>query len=1199
MKLIKKIRILFKKKIISTSINDTNRPMITNENLDITNLDSFQTKRKIDLKKPTKEIVEIGEWEYVFDTGILRWTEEIYKIYELPFTYVPHFETILNYYSPESRIVLQQAIDKAISKGTQWDLELKFYTAKGKQLWVRDIGEPVFNNGQIVILKGLLQNITKIKKIEFSLQVFTDLVNTTDEAMIVCESGGNIIYANNHAAEIYGFTKEEMQNLKFQDIDYQRDETAKWESFYNDLKNHGQIIKEYDFRGIEGKVFSIEERSQYSEIAGNGYIIIFIRNISERKKEETKIKKNLEQQQILSDISYLFNTANDFDFKVREVLRIAGNYINASRVFIFEDMLSNRAVSNTYEWCNNRIEPQIDELQAIPYTMFPSWLEIMKSQGYIETSELSSLPEDIISVFKFHEVISLIAYPLIIDKKYNGFLGFAEANIKREWGKNEKEFIKFLSVIVSNAYEQKIALDSLKKSERRFHEFAELLPEMVCEMNINGKITFANSLACKRFGITTETLQKGSIFYSLFTEEDQLRIFENFESRIKGEKIENEIYKVVSIDGKEIPVIVYVNLIMRDQMPIGLRAVMVDISEKINAEKQILSMSKFSEQSPFPVIRIEKDGVISFCNKEGIAIKEFIKESYNTYFKDLLDIIFKTGRTEELEINIAGNFYCLTLSPALENNHLNIYGKDITQKKIDEEKVRLSEQRLYDISETAIEYIWESDINYRIKYISNKVKTVLGYEPEELIGSSLFSLMSAEEEKRVEKIIKDYSQKGESFANIEYKTFKKDHSQIWQAITGVPIFDYDRKITGFRGTGRDITQLKINEQELLESKQVAEKASKIKAEFLASMSHEIRTPMNAIIGLTHILMQEDPKSEQLENLKNLKLSAENLHALINDVLDYSKIEAGKIVFEEIDFNIDELVNNIRNMFLPQIEEKNIQFEFNIDQQIPKYLCGDPVRLAQIINNLLSNAFKFTEEGKIELKLSLLAKQQEYVVVKFEVCDTGIGIASDKIDQIFESFTQVDNKTTKKYGGTGLGLAISSKLVEMQGGKLEVTSTLGKGSKFSFYLRIKISNQPGINYSEPSFTGHFDGLKNVRVLVAEDNQINQLVARKFLEKWETKFEIVDNGLKAYNLVKEKDFDIILMDIQMPVMDGYEATGLIRKLSGKKYSDIPIIALTASVLLEIHKKITSAGMNDFLIKPFNPNDLYSKILKFVSK
>jgi PAS domain S-box-containing protein len=244
------------------------------------------------------------------------------------------------------------------------------------------------------------------------------LINDSDEAILVTESNGNIIFANNQAAEMYGFSRQELHSLSIQDIHDHKNDDAKWERFLVELRKKGKIVHEHDFRDTEGKSFPVEERSLYSEVAGSGYIITFIRNISERKQAEYDIKRNLEQQQILSEISYLFNTSDEFDFKVREVLRITGNYIKVSKVFIFEDILNGKAVSNTYEWCNRGIEPQRDNLQAIPYSLFPSWKELMHTDNIIEAFDFAQLPEDIYAMFRPHQIVSLLAFPLYIDNKY-------------------------------------------------------------------------------------------------------------------------------------------------------------------------------------------------------------------------------------------------------------------------------------------------------------------------------------------------------------------------------------------------------------------------------------------------------------------------------------------------------------------------------------------------------------------------------------------------------------------------------------------------------------------------------------------------------------------------------------------------------------------------------------------------------------
>ncbi len=667
--------------------------------------------------------------------------------------------------------------------------------------------------------------------------------------------------------------------------------------------------------------------------------------------------------------------------------------------------------------------------------------------------------------------------------------------------------------------------------------------------------------------------------------------------KFKVMDLENEEFKVNTREGKIMPVIVYANIILRDLLPIGLRAVMVDITERKKAEEQIISLAKFSEESPYPVLRVDKNGEVSYCNKKGVVVKDFIEQNYDNSFKELFKVIFSNNIVEDLEINILGNYFNLTLTPI--KNYINVYGKDITQKKIDEERLRLSEQRFRDVTDAAGEYIWEIDRHFKFTYISDRVFGVLGYEPKELIGKMPFDVMSEDESERMQKLVRDYSQRGESFKNLEHQAITKSGNVIWQMVSGIPIFDGARKFFGFRGTVMDITERKKYEDGLQEAKQIAEQASKVKADFLSTMSHEIRTPMNAVIGLTHILLQDDPRPEQLDSLKALRFSAENLLVLINDILDFSKIEAGKISFEEIDFNIEELAKGIKGTFIPSSEEKGISINLNISPEMPRQLNGDPVRLAQILNNLVGNAVKFTESGSVEINISPLAKQIDYVVVNIEVVDTGIGIAEENLEMIFDSFTQASSDITRKFGGTGLGLAISKKLVEMQGGLLKVESKLNIGSKFHFYLRYKMGDQNVITDSTTLFSGHFESLKGLKILIVEDNQINQVVARKFLQKWDVEFDMAENGKKAVEMVQLNNYDMVLMDIQMPVMDGYEATRTIRNLEDEKYKTIPIIALTASVLLEIHNKIVSAGMNDYLIKPFNPSELYSKIKKFTKK
>jgi PAS domain S-box-containing protein len=398
---------------------------------------------------------------------------------------------------------------------------------------------------------------------------------------------------------------------------------------------------------------------------------------------------------------------------------------------------------------------------------------------------------------------------------------------------------------------------------------------------------------------------------------------------------------------------------------------------------------------------------------------------------------------------------------------------------------------------------------------------------------------------------------------------------------------------------RDISERKRFERELIEAKEKAEQAAIAKTQFLSTMSHEIRTPMNAVIGLTNLLIQEDPRDNQLENLNILKFAGQNLMVLIDDILDFNKIEAGKIEFEKIDFSLHEVFRNLERSHQVKAEEKGIVLEARFDEKIPKMVVGDPVRLTQILNNLLGNAVKFTEEGKVEFGVRVQEEKENEYVLDFEVSDTGIGIPADMREQIFESFTQTNSSITRQYGGTGLGLAITRRLLELHDTEIALESKLGEGSRFSFRLRYPKSEKGSKNGQvapeSKSVVSH--RFSNRRVLLVEDHKVNQIVASRFLQKWGLEVEIAENGLIALEKIQQQNFDLVLMDLQMPEMDGYTASRSIRNLKDPFFQQIPILALSASVIGTDHSKVEQAGMNGFISKPFQPDELNQTISDYL--
>lgn len=393
-----------------------------------------------------------------------------------------------------------------------------------------------------------------------------------------------------------------------------------------------------------------------------------------------------------------------------------------------------------------------------------------------------------------------------------------------------------------------------------------------------------------------------------------------------------------------------------------------------------------------------------------------------------------------------------------------------------------------------------------------------------------------------------------------------------------------------------LKKMQAEQKQLIMEKEVAEATAKARSEFLSTMSHEIRTPMNAVIGMSHILLQDNPSEEQIPNLKILKFSAENLLSLINDILDYNKLESGKLNFEKTNFSLKDTVNSITHSLKTKVKENNNQLVVNMNENVAEYIVGDPTRLAQVLNNLLSNAIKFTENGQVTLDIQAQKEDEETIVLDFAVRDTGIGIPEDKQEHIFESFTQACSSTTRKFGGTGLGLAIIKKILEHQDSQIQIKSKVGEGSTFYFTLQFEKGEAPKL--SEIEQDTQLQSLSGTKVLLVEDNKINQLIANRFLKKWDINYDVADNGAIALEKVQSNDYDVVLMDLQMPTMDGYTATAKIRNLKGNKYQELPIIALTASAMLEERNRVYTVGMNDYVTKPFNPIELYSAINKYIN-
>ena len=554
----------------------------------------------------------------------------------------------------------------------------------------------------------------------------------------------------------------------------------------------------------------------------------------------------------------------------------------------------------------------------------------------------------------------------------------------------------------------------------------------------------------------------------------------------------------------------------------------------------------------------------------------------------------KSGASDYIPKNL------LTPDGLAQSLHYVVRMKQQEERRIQVEKdLKETEKRLQTVVANSPIILFSIDDKGMFTLFEGKGVAAFGNNTKEFVGKNISDItgqlpitkedyteaMNGAEVKRIFEI-------EEKFFEVSYAQLRDDDDHV-NGVIG--------RVHGVIGVASDITTFKQAERQLMEAKQMAEGASKMKEQFLANISHEIRTPMSGIVGLTRILLDSNGlDDEQMKYLKSIKISSDNLMIIINDILDVSKIEAGKMTFEETPFDLREIVNHTKELFKSKADEKSVDLICEMDEEIPRHLSGDPTRLSQILNNLVSNAIKFTPKGYVLVRVKMRSVSSNKITLDFEVKDSGIGIPAESISSIFESFTQASTETTRKFGGTGLGLTIVKKLIELQNGNIGIKSKPNEGTTFFFSLTFTVSDASEIDVKKDHWAEYRNkDISHLSVLCAEDNMINQMVLKKILSEWKVKAVFAENGKIAIEKLKEQHFDIILMDVQMPEMDGFTATRNIRAQSEASYSAIPILAVTGSATSIGIQRCYDCGMNDFISKPYDHNELRKKIILLTSE
>lgn len=656
---------------------------------------------------------------------------------------------------------------------------------------------------------------------------------------------------------------------------------------------------------------------------------------------------------------------------------------------------------------------------------------------------------------------------------------------------------------------------------------------------------------------------------------------------------------------------------------ISLHQIYKNLLKRNRAEQLVLAheakYKRLVENSQFTTTLIGNDKKIKFVSANveelaGIRSQDLIgKEPANVYIptveewesgpkKDFVDTELKIVHKTKGEKWIAYRIFPLhDAEGRIEEWQIVSWDID-SEKKMQEELLQLSHESqkqqklLQDIIDNIPSAVYIKDRAGKYVIVNKKFCEIWHLKSEDILGRRDVEVFADQVRRDNYQVADKQVLQHKSMVTLE-DTNVHDGQVDHYWIIKFPLLDEKGEVQNICGLATDITERKENEFKLLKATRAAENARIAQEAFLANMSHEIRTPMNGIMGMSNLLLSTVQTFEQKEYAENILESARHLLAIINDILDFSKIKAGKFHLEHIAFKPRHVIKKALYPLQFKADEKMVKLKLDLDEQLPQVLEGDPLRLQQIIINLVGNALKFTEKGSVHVTARCKAGDESSCLVEVLVKDTGIGIPQDKLQMIFESFTQNNVNTSRKYGGTGLGLAIVKQLVEMQKGRVWVESTPGQGSTFGFVIPYRTGViTEGTEVIKA--IDHMDDnrLEGIRVLVAEDNLINQKVVNITLTKQGAEVHIAANGKLAVNALEQQDFDVVLMDLQMPEMDGYNATRTIRRDISKT---IPIIAMTADALKGEAEKCFDAGMNGYISKPFEPKELYEEILRFTKK
>jgi PAS domain S-box-containing protein len=952
--------------------------------------------------------------------------------------------------------------------------------------------------------------------------------------------------------------------------------------------------------------------------------------VEKQKKNELAINSLVLLQQMLMEIASDFikispDKINETKF---QTLKKLGQFVTADRAYIFEYDFKNQTCSNTFEWCNEGVEPQLENLQNISLDLMKEWVDSNLRGEIMSIPKVEELPKcELKQILSQQEIKSLLVLPILGKSECLGFVGFDSVKSHYNYSNKEKDLLFFFAQMIANVDERsKIELDLKYNNELQKTLLSNIQSGIVFE-DANNTILFANRLFCNMFSISDapenlfginceECLE---VSKDLFVEPDKF-----------SERVAEIIHKKVLVTGEILEMKNgtflerhYIPLIINNEYK-GHLWKYNDITQRVKSQN-LLEQSEernrlIMESALNAIISIDSRGNINFWNKQAeqifgwkkeevlgkklqdniipkqhkeghsVGLKRYMESGEGPVLNKLLELPALKKDGSEVLVEIA-------IIPIKQDDEMFFcsFIQDISERKKAENQLKFQEKKYRNIIANMNLGLIEVDSNELIQFANQSFCNISGYDLNELIGKNPAHLFLDESDKKI--LESKHKLRAQGVSDIYQVPIKnKDGENKWWAISGAPNFDENGNLIGTIGIHLDITEQKKLEIELEKEKEKALEASKAKEIFLATMSHEIRTPLNAIIGFLRELNKHALSQEQKTYIENSSIASSHLLSIINNVLDISKIESGEMELESVTFDLKHTIDKVVRILGVKAKEKGITLNSKFNSEISNLLIGDPFRIEQILYNLIGNSLKFTNEGSVDVECDLITDFNEEQEILISILDTGIGIEESYLDSIFTKFSQEEKNTTRKFGGTGLGMTITKELVDLMNGSIVVESKKNIGTKISIILKLNkgIMNDNINNKQEDNLSNL--SLENKKVLLVEDNEFNRIVAQNSLKYFKCIVVEAINGLDALEKIKQHDFDVILMDVQMPIMDGIEATTIIRE---DLKINTPIIALTANAFKTEIEKFKSVGINDYLTKPFDENVLYKAIVKAISQ